>query len=160
MVSRAYLLAKQRQFSLLQSGIVVALMFISAVCEIQRLEDFPSEIKIRRRTKYQSKQQHIILKLPNITSTRLAIIRKQRNTMRPAITRKRRTMLMSHTDTIYRQFITTRRQQDSISSITARSRPALRKSYHQLAKNGALQACPLTRLPDYNTRIFKKGRAA
>jgi len=37
-------------------------------CEIRRLEDFPSEIKIRRRTKCQSKQQNITLKLPNITS--------------------------------------------------------------------------------------------
>ena len=79
-------------------------------------------IKIRRRTKCQNKQQNIIRKLPSITSTQLAIIRKQRNIMRPAITRKPRTMLMLHTDTIYRQFITTRRQQNSISSITARSR--------------------------------------
>jgi len=45
-------------------------------CEIRRLEDFPSELKIRRRTKCQSKQQNIILKLPNITSMRLAIIRE------------------------------------------------------------------------------------
>jgi len=36
-------------------------------------------------------------------------------------------MLMLHTDTIYRHFITTRRQQNSISSITARSRTCVKK---------------------------------
>jgi hypothetical protein len=79
-------------------------------------------VKIRRGTKCQNKQQNIILKLPNITSTQLAIIRKQPNTMRPAITRKPPTMLMSHMDIIYMQFIIMRRQQNLISSITARSR--------------------------------------
>src|SRR5262249_26325726 len=91
-------------------------------CEIRRLEDFPIEIKIRRRTKCQSKQQNIIRKPSNITSTQLAIIRKQQNIMRPAITRKPRTMLMLHTMTISRHFSTTRSQQKSISTITATSR--------------------------------------
>src|SRR5262245_3113237 len=106
-------------------------------CRFSILDDLRisrSRIKIRRRTKCQSKQQNIIRKPPNIMSTRLAIIRKQRNTMRPAIPRKPCTMLMLHTDTIYRQFITTgrqfittRRQQNSISSITARSRTRVRE---------------------------------
>jgi hypothetical protein len=84
--------------------------------------DHVKRIKIRRRTKCQNRQQNIMLTLPNITSTQLAIIRKQPNTMRPAITRKPRTTLMSHMDIIYMQFIITRKQQNPVSSITTRSR--------------------------------------
>jgi len=96
--------------------------FVFAAREAFEETDHVKRIKIRRRMICQDKQQNIILKLPNITSTQLAIIRRQPNTMRPAITKKRRTMLMSLMDIIYMQFIITRKQQNPISSITARSR--------------------------------------
>ena len=62
------------------------------------------------RRKCQNKQQNIILRRPNITNTQLGIIGKQPNIIRPAITRKPPTMLMSRMDIIYMQCTITKKQ--------------------------------------------------